>query len=124
MRKSIIFLFMLCVLLASCSEEEQRSTYTVKCDLDSYSLFTTDVTAFEYNSAGEKIANHSISDVYNGNPEQFTASEMTVKIKIYVLMSSSLSSTSMWVQQVYYLTSGGNTTININGQTIAGPSEP
>jgi uncharacterized lipoprotein YajG len=124
MRKSIIFLLVLCAFLTSCSKEEQRSTYTVKSSLQSYSSFTTDVTAFEYNSAGEKIANHSLLDAYNGHSEQFTASELAVKIKIYILMSSSSTSVGMWVQQVYYLTSGGNINININGQTIAGPSEP
>lgn len=71
----------------------------------------------------KKIGNNSIQ-LKTGEQQTFTASSSTSKVKIYISRESTMGNTNKWVQQVFLLNKGENTTITIDDKTIVGPNEP
>ena len=120
-------------LSASCNKEEpekKATTYTVKMNMPSATsdaVVKYDITAFEYNEEGEKVANNAMSSALNGQSKTFTANSRSVKVKIHVKMyaeSSSVTPRYRWVQQVFYLEEGKNIDILLEDDTTVGTSEP
>lgn len=132
MKRAIVILAAFAALtLCSCQEiiQPKPTTYTVKMMLSgvsSSSAAKIDLTAFEYNEAGEKIANNSMDEVVTGDTKTFTANSRSVKVKLYVKMYSNSSSTtkSRWVQQVFYLEPESNIDVVLKDDTMIGPDEP
>lgn len=117
------------LVLTSCGgdDEPDYTTYTVNYTIDDVSNVLVDLTIFEYNETGESVATNSLSKVKNGTKQTFTASSRTTKVKIYIKMYSSNSSSAAvyrWVQNVFYLENGKNTDIILTNNTIIGNYEP
>ena len=121
-------LFPLIVLLALCSctpeEDEVKSTYTLKYELPDYTGITSDLVLAEYNTQGERIESKSIENVHNGSTFKYDANKNTVRVKVYITLTSAVRSTSLWVQQIYYLDLGKNKDIQITGTTYCATTEP
>lgn len=133
--KRINFLFsaiLAIVLLASCEKvpaPAPDTTYTINMmmSVNADAAVQIDLTAFEYNEAGEKIGNNTMERAVKGSSKKFTASKNTVKVKIYVKMyavNGSGVANYQWVQQVYYLDEGKDNVIDIKDDTRIGKSEP
>jgi len=130
--KKLFLILLMCMplLLVSCSDDEPDSTtYTVNYTLDDSSgstIIYVDLTFFEYNETGEKIATNSMSKVKKGSTKTFTASERAEKVKVYMKMYAESVDVSSykWVQTVFYLKKGKNTQIPIGNNTIVGNYEP
>ena len=92
--------------------------------------YITDYSVYlsEYDATGSCVANNSLDAPVQGKTYEFTANDRSEKVKVYMKvklqMGSSTSNWNRWVQQVYYLESGKNIDIVINGETIVGTSEP
>lgn len=118
--------------LSSCQEkiaEPKPTTYTVKMLLSgvsSTSAIKVDLTAFEYNEKGEKIASNSMDEVCTGDAKTFEANKRSVKVKLYLKMYSNLttSTKSRWIQQVFYLEPESNIDVVLKDDTMIGPDEP
>lgn len=114
---------------SSCSKDDDDDAevkYIVKIDddLGSTSIIDVDLTMFEYNNNGEKINSQTWKTVKSGESKEFTANPSAVKVKVYLTLSSTLtSSSSKWVQKVYYLNEG-TTIISIEGTSVLGYNEP
>ena len=109
--------------------EPEPTTYTVKMQLSvatSTASAKVDITVFEYNEAGEKIASNSMNEVTVGDSRTFTANSRSVKVKLHVRMYSTATSysKSYWVQQVYYLEPEGNIDVIFKDDTKLGSNEP
>ena len=119
----------ICFSFSSCSKDDDDDTevrYIVKIDdsIGSTSVINVDLTMFEYNNNGEKINSQVWKAVKGGESKEFIANPTTVKVKVYLTLSSSLTSpSSKWAQKVYYLNEG-TTIISIEGTTILGYNEP
>ena len=134
MKRVIAILSAIAVLtfLSSCQEkieEPKPTTYTVKMllsNVSSTSALKVDLTAFEYNEEGEKIASNSMDEVCTGDSKTFTANKRTVKVKLYLKMYSNLSTStkSRWIQQVFYLEPESNIDVVLKDDTMIGPDEP
>lgn len=119
-------------ILSSCQvkeEEPKPTTYTVKMllsDVSSTSSIKVDLTAFEYNEEGEKIASNSMDEVCTGDIKTFEANKRSVKVKLYLKMYSNLSTStkSRWIQQVFYLEPEHNIDVVLKDDTMIGPDEP
>lgn len=123
MKKISFFLALFVPLfLLSCSEESP-TTYTVKCGFED-SVVQSNLTFYEYNAKGERIASHQMVNARNGQTETYTANENTEKVKVFIVMSYLGKSETDWIQQVYYLKPNANTVIAFDGHTIIGPHEP
>ena len=122
-----LLIFALPFVFSSCSKNDdpKETTYTFSYNLPGYESVSTNITIFEYNQAGEKIANNSFdipsSGIYS---KKFTANSMAEKVKVYVVMKAGTVTSNRWVQQVFYLTTGSNTDIEMTGSTKVGTSEP
>ncbi len=133
--KKILFLMSAAAavsLACSCEKLERTkpATYTVTMALStvntSYTIYH-DLTAYEYNEAGEIVANNSINKAANGSSQTFTANSRAVKVKLYMKMYSDVSTVPAqyyWVQQVFYLEPGSNIEIRVEDHTKVGKSEP
>lgn len=115
--------------LSSCGSDDDENEivtkYTVKLnDQGSNSIVNVNLTIFEYNELGEKIGSQVWDKAEAGVSREFIANPMCVKVKIYIKLSAGSSSSSSWVQQVYYLKQGGSTNITIEGSTKTGSKEP
>lgn len=121
--KKIIFLMALMPILAltSCSKDDEESTYTLV--FNAYDGISTTVRIFECNDNGEKIGNNSFK-CKTGDQQTFTASSNTSKVKVYISRESVMGDVNKWVQQVFLLKKGGNTTITIDDSTVVGSNEP
>lgn len=113
----------------ACSKNDADTTYTIKCLFSATAddSIKWDVTAFEYNAMDESVWTHLIPQITNGVSRQFVAGRQTVKVKIHLKMyyaTNTSSSQKAWVQQVYYLTSGKDTLIELRGDTMLGDTEP
>lgn len=106
---------------SACSSDDDETTYTVV--FNAYQGISTTLRIFECNDNGEKIGNNSIQ-LKTGEQQTFTASSSTSKVKIYISRESTMGNTNKWVQQVFLLNKGENTTITIDDKTIVGPNEP
>ena len=134
MKKILFFMSALVAILSACSceklEKTKPATYTVTMALStvstSYTLYH-DLTAYEYNEAGEIVANHSISKAVKGSSQTFTANSRAVKVKLYIKMYSDVATAPAqyyWVLQVFYLEPGSNIDIRVEDHTKVGKSEP
>lgn len=74
--------------LVSCEKApapKSETTYTIKMAISSVtptSDVKIDLTAFEYNDAGEKLASNTLYETTVGESKTFTANERSVKIKV------------------------------------------
>ena len=106
-----------------------KTTYTVKMSMTgvtSTSSVHYDLMAFEYNDAGEKTGNHTITLATTGKSETYTANDRSVKVKLYIKMYSDKSSYTEhhWIQQVFFLEKGGNIVVALQDSSLIGPKEP
>ena len=120
-------------LVFSCEKAEPAkpdTTYTVTMAMSSVTSTSTvhyDLTAYEYNDAGEKVANNALNMAVNGSTKTFTANSRAVKVKLYIKMYSDNSAAPAqyyWVQQVFYLVEGKNIEIKVEDHTKVGKTEP
>lgn len=130
--KKLLFCLSIIALatFASCTKE---TTYTFIDNTDYSSITAATIVGrtvylMEYDAAGSRIANNSIDFPSKGHGYTFTANDRSEKIKVYLnLKFQSQGQTSdfnRWVQLVYYLEKGKDVTIQIDGSTLVGPSEP
>ncbi len=119
----------------SCEKEKQEeparpTTYTVTMAMSSVTPTSAahyDLTAFEYNEAGEKVANNTLTMAVNGSTGTFNANQNAVKVKLYIKMyadNTAITPQYLWVQQVFYLEEGSNIDITIEDHTKVGRAEP
>ena len=136
--KRILTLFVFAVLAATITgcqkdlaggEETAKCSYTVKMAMTNVSASSTvhyDLMAFEYNDAGEKTGNHTITMATTGKSETYTANERSVKVKLYFKMYTDKSSYTeyKWVQQVFYLEKGKTIEVALADTSLVGNKEP
>ena len=130
----ISMLFVLALALVfSCEKAEPAmpdTTYTITMAMStvtSSSAVHYDLTAYEYNEAGEKVANNALNMAVNGSTKTFTANSRAVKVKLYIKMYSDNSAVTpqyLWVQQVFYLEEGKNIELKVEDHTKVGKTEP
>jgi len=120
-------------LMMSCEKVEPAkpdTTYTITMAMSSVTSSSTvhyDLTAYEYNEAGEKVANNALNMAVNGSTKTFTANSRAVKVKLYIKMysdNSAVSAQYLWVQQVFYLEEGKNIELKVEDHTKVGKTEP
>lgn len=126
---SLAFAVTLC--FSSCEKENVRTpaeptTYTFYYTADEMSEYgyKLDITLFEYNEKDEIVSQKTIQDCRTGHRQDFTANNLSEKVKVYASVSYESKSVYFWVQQVYYLTKNTNTFIEVNGTTRIGGTEP
>lgn len=136
MKRILIILAVIAAALSLVSCEKTpapkpETTYTVKMAISSVtptSDVKIDLTAFEYNEAGEKVANNTLYATTAGETKTFTANERSVKVKVQIKMYSDDTTTVppvyRWIQQVFYLEEGKNVVVEIGDTTRIGTSEP
>ena len=110
-------------------EESTKYSYTVKMAMTNVSASSTvhyDLMAFEYNDAGEKTGNRTITMATTGKSETYTANERSVKVKLYFKMYTDKSSYTehKWVQQVFYLEKGKTIEVALSDNSLVGNKEP
>lgn len=125
-----LFLLMLALpFLFSCSKgsggDSDSTTYTLinKVKLPDAVGAKIDYTLYEYNSKGEKIANHKIPNMKEGASSTFTANAQAEKVKVFYSYWGHLNY-DHWVQQVFYLKKGKNITITVSDSSAVGDNEP
>ena len=96
-------------------KHDDETTYTLVYNASTWGNYAETVRIFECTDNGDKIFNSSV-ECKKGYEETFTAQPNVSKVKITI--------GSKWVQQVFLLKKGGNTTITIDGSTVVGPNEP
>lgn len=109
------------------SSNQQTSTYTVNVSgVDVPSGMALEFVVFEYSSSNERIQVNRFNLTSSSMTKTYTANSRTEKVKIAWVASnpSTGQSATRWVQQVFYLDKGGNTVINITGNTTVGATEP
>lgn len=133
MKRILITLLSILALVASCEKAEPTkpdTTYTITMAMSTVtpsSLVHYDLTAYEYNEAGEKVANNALNMAVNGSTKTFSANSRAVKVKLYIKMysdNSAVASQYFWVQQVFYLEEGKNVEIKVEDHTKVGKTEP
>ena len=95
---------------SACSSDDDETTYTLVYNASTWGNYAETVRIFECTDNGDKIFNSSV-ECKKGYEETFTAQPNVSKVKITI--------GSKWVQQVFLLKKGGNTTITIDGSTVA-----
>ena len=111
-------------------EPAKPTTYTVTMAMSNVTSTSEphyDLTAFEYNESGEKVANNALNQAVRGSTKTFTANSHAVKVKLYIKMysdNSAITPQYLWVQQVFYLEEGNNIEITVEDHTKVGKSEP
>ena len=129
---SLLFVLAL-TLVFSCEKAEPAmpdTTYTITMAMSTVTSSSTvhyDLTAYEYNEAGEKVANNALNMAVNGSTKTFTANSRAVKVKLYIKMYSDNSAVTpqyLWVQQVFYLEEGKNIELKVEDHTKVGKTEP
>lgn len=133
---SLITLVAIAAMTIGCQKDpgagEQQAAqckYTVKMAMTNVTTTSTvhyDLMAFEYNDAGEKTGNHSITLATTGKSETYTANDRSVKVKLYYKMYTDKSSYTehKWVQQVFYLEKGKTITVALEDTSLVGNKEP
>ena len=130
---SSLFSLLALSLVFSCEKVEPTkpdTTYTITMAMSSVTSSSTvhyDLTAYEYNDAGEKVANNALNMAVNGSTKTFTANSRAVKVKLYIKMysdNSAVSAQYLWVQQVFYLEEGKNIELKVEDHTKVGKTEP
>lgn len=83
-----------------------------------------DVTIYEYNDKNEKMGQNLMTGSKKDASASFKANPLSVKLKIYVKYYSPTSTYYYaWVQQVFYLNLGKETSITITSSML-GKNEP
>ena len=133
---SMIMLVAIAAMTLGCQKDpgagEQQATqskYTVTMAMTGVTATSTvhyDLMAFEYNDAGEKTGNHSITLATTGRSETYTANERSIKVKLYYKMYTDKSSYTehKWVQQVFYLEKGKTIEVALANNSLVGNLEP
>lgn len=133
---SLIALVALAAMTIGCQKDpgagEQQTAqckYTVKMAMTNVTTTSSphfDLMAFEYNDAGEKTGNHTITLATTGKSETYTANERSVKVKLYFKMYTDKSSYTehKWVQQVFYLEKGKTIEVALADNSLVGNKEP
>ena len=130
---SLLLSLSVILLMTSCEKVEPSkpdTTYTITMAMSSVTSSSTvhyDLTAYEYNEAGEKVANNALNMAVNGSTKTFTANSRAVKVKLYIKMysdNSAISAQYLWVQQVFYLEEGKNIELKVEDHTKVGKTEP
>ena len=120
-------------LVISCEKAKLAkpdTTYTITMAMSSVTSSSAvhyDLTAYEDNEAGEKVANNALNMAINGSTKTFSANSRAVKVKLYIKMysdNSAVSAQYFWVQQVFYLEEGKNIEIKVEDHTKVGKTEP
>lgn len=128
--KRLFLLLLFLPLFFSCGKSSEgggsdATTYTLKNGLSpAKEGVKVDFTIYECNSKGEKIANHKITDMGYGTSSTFTASAQAEKLKIYFKAYGNTVNYYYWVQQIFYLSKGKNTSITITNSTVTAETEP
>lgn len=110
-------------------QETAKCSYTVKMAMTNVSTTSTvhyDLMAFEYNEAGEKTGNNTITMATTGKSQTYTANDRSVKVKLYFKMYTNKSSYTehKWVQQVFYLEKGKTIEVALADNSLVGNKEP
>lgn len=116
---------------SSCSKDDDEEiemvdtsymfTYTGENPPDGFSL---NVTLFEYNELGEKIAQNHYIRCRKGYYRGYFANKNSVKVKVYIETTNGSKSDANWVQQVFYLEKNNRIEITITGESRIGKTEP
>ena len=133
--KRFLTLLAMAALLMGCqkdpggTQDTAKCSYTVKMAMTGVTTTSTvhyDLMAFEYNEAGEKTGNHTITMATTGKSETYTANERSVKVKLYFKMYTDKSSYTehKWVQQVFYLEKGKAIEVALMDSSLVGNKEP
>ena len=128
--KKLLFCLSIVILTTFCScSKETTYSFTDNTDYSGISnLKERYIRLMEYDVNGSCVANNSLESPTKGKAYLFTANSRTELVKVYLSLKfqsgSSTSSLNRWVQQVYYVEHGKNIDIEIDGQTLVGPSEP
>lgn len=129
---SIVIAIASIAIMTSCEKAEQPkpTTYTITMDMPSVTSTASihyDLTAFEYNEDGEKVANNALVMAVTGSSKTFTANPRAVKVKLCIKMYSDTQGYSpqyLWMQQVFYLEEGKNIEIKVEEHSKVGQLEP
>lgn len=133
--KRFITLLVLAAMIIGCQkdpnggQETAKCSYTVKMAMTNVSTTSTvhyDLMAFEYNEAGEKTGNNTITMATTGESQTYTANDRSVKVKLYFKMYTDKSSYTehKWVQQVFYLEKGKTIEVALSDNSLVGNKEP
>lgn len=133
--KRFITLLALAALFIGCqkdpggNQDTAKCSYTVKMAMTNVSTTSTvhyDLMAFEYNDAGEKTGNNTITMATTGKSQTYTANDRSVKVKLYFKMYTDKSSYTehKWVQQVFYLEKGKTIEVALSDNSLVGNKEP
>lgn len=106
-------------------EEVQDTTYTFTYTADNPPQgISCNITLFEYNEKGERVAQNHVKNCRNGTSEGFVANRNSQKVKVYLVATNGTQSVANWVQQVYYLEKGKNAEVSVTGESMIGKTEP
>ena len=115
----------------SCEKDDsarpQETTYSIIVSgIQVPEGMTVEILAIEYNSSNERLQTNRFNLVSVPMNKNYTANSRTEKIKVAMNLygTSSGQSASLWVQQVFYLSKGKHTNINITGSSPTGQYEP
>ena len=133
--KRFITLLAMAAIMIGCQkdpnggQETAKCSYTVKMAMTNVSTTSTvhyDLMAFEYNEAGEKTGNNTITMATTGKSQTYTANDRSVKAKLYFKMYTNKSSYTehKWVQQVFYLEKGKTIEVALADNSLVGNKEP
>ena len=133
--KRFITLLAMAAIMIGCQkdpnggQETAKCSYTVKMAMTNVSTTSTvhdDLMAFEYNEAGEKTGNNTITMATTGKSQTYTANDRSVKVKLYFKMYTNKSSYTehKWVQQVFYLEKGKTIEVALADNSLVGNKEP
>ena len=133
--KRFLTLLAMAALLMGCqkdpggTQDTAKCSYTVKMAMTGVTTTSTvhyDLMAFEYNEAGEKTGNNTITMATTGKSQTYTANDRSVKVKLYFKMYTNKSSYTehKWVQQVFYLEKGKTIEVALADNSLVGNKEP
>ena len=77
--------------IAPAEPAKPDTTYTITMAMSTATFSSAvhyDLTAYEYNEAGEKVANNALNMAVNGSTMTFSANPRAVKVKLYIKMYS------------------------------------
>lgn len=122
---TLVLLFTSIISYTSCEKKEPESSKPYVVTFNATEGYKMTAYIFEYNNQGDKINNHVIEKVKEGESYFYNSQKETIKIKIYYEVESFAGDYNKWIQQVYYLNDTDKTTgIIINKGTTTGNFEP
>ncbi|MCK9320040.1 hypothetical protein [Methanoculleus sp.] len=123
--KKLILILAAAMLLVGCKKEEEPekdATYSFVNNLSQY--YYVDTYIMECAENGDVIKSYNIDRAITGKVYSYTAQKMTVKVKIFLDMTYGTREYHKWINQVFYLTKGDNTNIELNPDTILSTDKP